>query len=153
MHQTWEMKYRCKWVSKPQPDHESEMLYRFSFLAKATIFFFFFFFFFFWGGGGGGKKREEGKLFNAGSRLYGLTLYQTTKFRISPNSKNNCRWQNKWDWKNKHLYREGYKTLWEKEKMLDTSNFSYSCNVFKSPLSQGLCGKELNCPSRANFFQ
>ena len=32
----------------------------------------------------------------------------------------------------------GVKTLWEKEKMLATSIFSFSLNVFKRPLSHGL---------------
>ena len=32
---------------------------------------------------------------------------------------------------------EGLKTVWEKEKMLITSIFSFSHNVFKSPLCQG----------------
>ena len=32
---------------------------------------------------------------------------------------------------------DGLKTLWEKEKMLVTSIFSFSHNVFKSPISSG----------------
>ena len=43
----------------------------------------------------------------------------------------------------------GYKTLWEKEKLLVTSNFSFSRSVFKRLVSQGrqkvlLCGKGLS---------
>ena len=42
----------------------------------------------------------------------------------------------------------GKKTLWEKEKLLVTSNFSFSHSVFKRPLlqthkNQGLFGKRL----------
>ena len=44
----------------------------------------------------------------------------------------------------------GEKTLWEKEKLLITSNFSFSHSVFKRHLlqtrkNQGLFGKGLNC--------
>ena len=53
----------------------------------------------------------------------------------------------------------GWKTLWEKEKLLVTSNFSLSCSVFKRLVlqtrkNQGLFGKGLshiNLPS-ANAF-
>ena len=43
----------------------------------------------------------------------------------------------------------GYKTLWENEKSLDTSNFSFSHSVFKMFVLQtrknkGLFGKELS---------
>ena len=46
-------------------------------------------------------------------------------------------------------YPSGKKTLWEKEKLLVTSNFSFSHSVFKSLVSQGrqkvsLCGNGLN---------
>ena len=46
-------------------------------------------------------------------------------------------------------YPNGYKTLWEKEKLLITSNFSFSHSVFKRLVSQGrqkvwLCGNGLN---------
>ena len=42
-------------------------------------------------------------------------------------------------------YPNGYKTLWEREKFLVTSNFSFSHSVFKKLTSQGhqkvsLCG-------------
>ena len=42
--------------------------------------------------------------------------------------------------------------LWEKEKLLVTSNFSFSHSAFKRLVSQGrkkvlLCGNELNCLS------
>ena len=43
----------------------------------------------------------------------------------------------------------GKKTLWEKEKLLVTSNFSFSCSVFERLVlqtrkNQGLFGKGLN---------
>ena len=46
-------------------------------------------------------------------------------------------------------YFKGLKTLWEKEKFLVISNFSFSLGVFKSLVqqtskNQGLFGKELN---------
>ena len=49
----------------------------------------------------------------------------------------------------------GQKTLWEKEKLLVTSNFSFSHNVFKRHVrqtrkNQGLFGKELRLN---NFIQ
>ena len=45
-------------------------------------------------------------------------------------------------------YPFGWKTLWEKEKMLVTSNFSFSHSVFKRLVSQGrqkvsVCGNGL----------
>ena len=45
-------------------------------------------------------------------------------------------------------YPNGKKTRWEKEKLLFTSNFSFSHSVFKWPISQGrqkvsLCGNGL----------
>ena len=45
-------------------------------------------------------------------------------------------------------YPNGKKTLWEKEKLLITSNFSFSDSVFKRLVSQGrqkvsLCGNGL----------
>ena len=45
---------------------------------------------------------------------------------------------------------KGKKTLWEKEKLLITSNFPYTHNVFKRHILQtgknkGLFGKGLNC--------
>ena len=47
------------------------------------------------------------------------------------------------------IYPNGEKTLWEKEKLLITSNFSFSHSVFKRLVlqtlkSQGLFGKGLN---------
>ena len=44
---------------------------------------------------------------------------------------------------------DGWKTLWEKEKLLITSNFSFSHSVFKRHVlqtrkNQGLFGKGLN---------
>ena len=46
-------------------------------------------------------------------------------------------------------YPNGSKTLWEKEKLLVTSNFSFSDSAFKRLVSQGrqkvsLCGNGLN---------
>ena len=46
-------------------------------------------------------------------------------------------------------YPNGRKTLWEKEKLFFTSNFSFTHSVFKRLLSEGrqkvsLCGNELN---------
>ena len=45
-------------------------------------------------------------------------------------------------------FQKGYKTLWEKEKLLIMSNFSISCSVFKRLVlqtgkNQGLFGKGL----------
>ena len=50
-------------------------------------------------------------------------------------------------------YQNRYKTLWEKEKLLVTSNFSFSHSVFKRLVSQGhkkvsLCGNMLPFPKR-----
>ena len=63
-------------------------------------------------------------------------------------------------------YPDGWKTLWEKEKLLVTSNFSFSHSVFKRLVSQGrqkvsLCGNglansercESNGPCRVDFHQ
>ena len=46
-------------------------------------------------------------------------------------------------------YPKGYKTMWEKEKLLVTGNFSFSHNVFKRLVpqtrkNQGLFGEGLN---------
>ena len=46
-------------------------------------------------------------------------------------------------------YPNGWETLWEKEKLLVTSNFSFSHSVFKRFVSQGrqkvsLCGNGLS---------
>ena len=48
------------------------------------------------------------------------------------------------------------KTPWEKEKLLDTSNFSFSHSVFKRLVSQGgqkllLCGNGLNVRKKVIF--
>ena len=50
---------------------------------------------------------------------------------------------------------KGYKTLWEKEKLLVMSNFSFSRNVLKKPVlqtrkNQGLFGKGLNNVKKVN---
>ena len=47
-------------------------------------------------------------------------------------------------------YHRGWKTLWEKEKLLVMSNFSFSHSIFKRLVSQGrqmvsLCGNGLKC--------
>ena len=59
-----------------------------------------------------------------------LTLSQTTHFKTLPNL-------NGWQTAISNLIKtaekssKGYKTLWEMEKLLVTSNFSFSCSVFK----------------------
>ena len=50
----------------------------------------------------------------------------------------------------------GKKTMWEKEKLLVTSDFSFSHNVFKRHVlqtrkNQGLFGKGLNDPEKEAF--
>ena len=76
-----------------------------------------------------------------------LTLYQTTNFRLFQTERV-CRRQfqiwRKWQ----KVIQMGKKTLWEKEKLLITSNFSFSQGVFKMLVSQGrqkvsLCGNGL----------
>ena len=51
----------------------------------------------------------------------------------------------------------GLKTLWVKEKLLVTSNFSFSHNVFKRFVlqtckNQGLCGKGLNRAGYSSYI-
>ena len=53
---------------------------------------------------------------------------------------------------------KGWKTLWEKEKLLVTGYFSFSHSVFKrlvlqSSKNQGLFGKGLSLLKRINLFQ
>ena len=65
-----------------------------------------------------------------------LTHYQTTNFRLFQTERV-CRrqfqiWQ-KWQ----KVIKTGRKTLWEKEKLLVTSKFSFSHSVFKRLVSQG----------------
>ena len=53
---------------------------------------------------------------------------------------------------------KGLKTLWEKEKLLVTSNFSFSHSVFKSVLlqsrkNQGLFGKALTTLEKGGFWK
>ena len=62
-----------------------------------------------------------------------LTLYlicQFLAFQIQHQIKYDVKNMNKWGYN----YLIGLKTLWEKEKLLVTSNFSFSHNVFKSCL-------------------
>ena len=84
-----------------------------------------------------------------------LTHYQTASFRLFPN------------WKSLQMtisdltkmaesYPDRKKTLWEKEKLLVTSNFSFSHSVFKRLVSQGhqkvsLCGNGLTLYQTTNF--
>ena len=54
-------------------------------------------------------------------------------------------------------YPHGWKTLWEKEKLLVTSNFSFSHSVFKRLVSQGrqkvsLCGNGLTSICKRIIF-
>ena len=60
-----------------------------------------------------------------------LTLYQTTKFKTAPNSKH-VQDDNKSEWKFEICFVKGKKALWEKEKMVVTSIFSFSHYVFKA---------------------
>ena len=82
-----------------------------------------------------------------GRRVYYLTHYQTTNFRLFQ-IEGLCRQQfqiwRKW----LKVIQTGSKTLWEKEKLLVTSNFSFSRSAFKRLVSQGhqkgsLCGNGL----------
>ena len=55
-----------------------------------------------------------------------------------------------------NIYTNRLKTLWEKEKLLITSNFSFSRSVFKRLVlrtckNQGLFGKGLNDPMKKAF--
>ena len=78
----------------------------------------------------------------------GLTLSQTTKFLTLPNWKTlQMTISNLMKMEESSSNR--YKTLWEKEKLLVTSNFSFSHNVFKRLIlqackNQGLFGQGLS---------
>ena len=55
-------------------------------------------------------------------------------------------------------YHIGYKTLWETEKLLVTSNFSFSHNVFYSYISLGrqnvaTCGNGLTLHQNKMYFR
>ena len=76
-----------------------------------------------------------------------LTLSQTTNFRLFQTERV-CIWQFQiwWTWQKVHS--NGWKKLWEKEKLVVTSNFSFSHSVFKRHVlqtrkNQGLFGKGL----------
>ena len=76
-----------------------------------------------------------------------LTLSQTTKFKLFQTERA-CRRQFKICLKWQKILQMGRKTLWEKEKLLITRNFSFSHSVFKRLLlqtrkNQGLFGKGL----------
>ena len=77
-----------------------------------------------------------------------LTLSQTTNFRLFQIERV-CRRQIQISQKMAESSPKGLKTLWEKEKLLVTSNFSFSHSVFKIVVlqtrkNQGLLGKGLN---------
>ena len=65
-----------------------------------------------------------------------LTLYQTINVRLFQTERI-CRRQFQIWWKWQKVIQKGRKTLWEKEKLLVTSNFSFSHNVFKRLVSKG----------------
>ena len=66
-----------------------------------------------------------------------LTLSQTTHFLLLQTERNGWQqFQIWWTWKK--VLRNGYKTLWEMEKLLVTSNFSFSRNVFERLVLQTL---------------
>ena len=79
----------------------------------------------------------------------GLTLSQTTNFRLFQTERL-CRRQFQILITIAESSPNGYKTLWEKEKLLVTSNFSFSHSVFTRLVlqirkNQGLFGKEFMC--------
>ena len=76
-----------------------------------------------------------------------LTLSQTTNSRLFQ-IETVCRRQFQIPWKWQNVPPKKYKTLWEKEKLLVTSNFSFSYSVFerlvlRTRKNQGLFGKGL----------
>ena len=77
-----------------------------------------------------------------------ITYYQTTNFIDSSKLKKFADDNFKFEEKLAESYPNGQKTLWEKEKLLVTSNFSFSPSVSKRLVSQGrqkvsLCGNGL----------
>ena len=74
-----------------------------------------------------GKRRKWGSLTSFSYQHYVLCLthYQTTKFRLFQTEKV-CRRQFQIWWKWQKVIQIGRKTLWEKEKLHITSNFSFS---------------------------
>ena len=83
-----------------------------------------------------------------------LTLYQTKNFWTRPNSNHlQTTIQMLLNWWFLSLIEK--KTLWEKEKMLDTGIFSFSQISFQKPSfsgTSGLCGKELTLSQRSPGF-
>ena len=77
-----------------------------------------------------------------------LTHYQTTNFRLFQIERV-CRQQFQIWWKWKKVIQTG-RNHWEKEKLLVTSNFSFSFSVFKRLVSQG-CQKVLLCGNGLNW--
>ena len=78
----------------------------------------------------------------------GLTHYQTTNFRLFRTD--NFKFDENGRKLSKQLENAVGKHLWEKEKLLVPSNFSFSHSVFKRFVSQrrqkvSLCGNGLNC--------
>ena len=81
-----------------------------------------------------------------------LTLSQTTNFRLF-RTERLCRWQFQVKWKWQEVLHMGRKHCGKKEKLLVTSNFSFSRSVFKRVLlqtrkSQGLFGNRLRVNSQ-----
>ena len=84
---------------------------------------------------------------NYKNERFRLTLSQTTNFGLFQTERV-CRQQFQFWWKRKESSLNGQKTLWEKEKLLVTSNFSFPHSMFKRLLlqtrkNQGLFGKGL----------
>ena len=77
-----------------------------------------------------------------------LTHYQTTNFRLFQTERV-CTWPFLNSMKMAESYPNGLKTLWEKEKLLVTSNFSFSPQCFQKAYFPGasifmsLCGNGL----------
>ena len=80
--------------------------------------------------------------------------YLVTKQRnITPDkTESTCRRQNKRDWKIKICVEMGRKHCGEKEKMLVTSVFSFSHNVFKRLIYQGLWNLGLHGKGLTKFY-
>ena len=81
------------------------------------------------------------------SREWQLTFSQTTNLRLFQTQRL-CRRQFQILITMAESSPNGYKTLWKREKLLVTSNFSFSHSVFKRRVlhtrkNQGLFGKEL----------
>ena len=79
-----------------------------------------------------------------------LTLYQTTNVKVFQTERF-CTTTISNLMKMAESFQNDQKTLWEKEKLLVTSNFTFTHRVFKRPVlqthkNQGLFGKGLNNP-------